>query len=105
ALTAPIGLAPANSRPSAHGGDEVADGFGGALAEQGLDPAAVIGKTVVDDDVERTLQEHGLDPVAVIGNTLVDLSQLTFHRAPVHLLTAGRTLRGDPALRYELRLG
>ncbi|KJK41950.1 NADH dehydrogenase, partial [Saccharothrix sp. ST-888] len=71
-------LPPASSRPYGHGFDEVADACEGALEEQGLDPARVIGKPVVD-------------PAA-----------LTFHIAREHLLTAVRTLRDDPALRHEL---
>ncbi|MGW2398968.1 NADH-quinone oxidoreductase subunit C [Kitasatospora sp. NPDC001664] len=80
-LAAPIVMPPASSRPYGHGFDEVADEFEGALEEQGLDPAEVIEKTVVDR------------------------GELTFHIAREHLLKAVRTLRDDPALRYELCLG
>ncbi|MER5865861.1 NADH-quinone oxidoreductase subunit C [Kitasatospora sp. NPDC002040] len=80
-LAAPIALPPASSRPYGHGFDEVADEFEGALEEQGLDPADVIEKTVVDR------------------------GELTFQIAREHLLKAARTLRDDPALRYELCLG
>ncbi|MFJ9519282.1 NADH-quinone oxidoreductase subunit C [Kitasatospora sp. NPDC101801] len=80
-LSAPIALPPASSRPYGHGFDEVADEFEGALEEQGLDPAEVIEKTVVDR------------------------GELTFHIAREHLLGAARILRDDPALRYELCLG
>ncbi|WP_405018898.1 NADH-quinone oxidoreductase subunit C [Kitasatospora sp. NBC_00070] len=80
-LSAPIALPPASNRPYGHGFDEVADEFEGALEEQGLDPAEVIEKTVVDR------------------------GELTFHIAREHLLGAARILRDDPALRYELCLG
>lgn len=80
-LSAPIVLPAASSRPYGHGFDEVADEFEGALEEQGLDPAEVIEKTVVDR------------------------GELTFHIAREHLPAAVRTLRDDPALRYELCLG
>ncbi|MER5637554.1 NADH-quinone oxidoreductase subunit C [Kitasatospora sp. NPDC002227] len=81
-LVAPVALPPASRRPYGHGWfDEVADEFEGALEEQGLDPAEVIEKTVVDR------------------------GELTFHVAREHLLAAARTLRDDPALRFELCLG
>ncbi|AUG79226.1 NADH-quinone oxidoreductase subunit C [Kitasatospora sp. MMS16-BH015] len=81
-LTAPIALPPASQRPYGGGWfDEVADEFEGALEEQGLDPAEVIEKTVVDRE------------------------ELTFQISREHLLRAVRTLRDDPALRFELCLG
>ncbi|MEU1676887.1 NADH-quinone oxidoreductase subunit C [Streptomyces roseifaciens] len=61
--------------------DEVADEFAGALEEQGLLPESVIEKTVVDR------------------------GELTFHIAREHLPRAARTLRDDPALRFELCTG
>ena len=80
-LTRPIVLPPASTRPYGGWFDEVADELEGALEEQGLDPADVIGKTVVDR------------------------GELTFHVAREHLLKTARTLRDDPALRFELCLG
>jgi len=80
-LTAPIALPPASVRPYGGWFDEVADEFEGALEEQGLDPAEVVEKTVVDR------------------------GELTLHIAREHLLKAARTLRDDPALRFELCLG
>ncbi|MEV8094333.1 NADH-quinone oxidoreductase subunit C [Kitasatospora sp. NPDC085879] len=80
-LNSPVALPPASTRPYGGWFDEVADEFEGALEEQGLDVAAVIEKTVVDRD------------------------ELTFHVAREHLLKAVRTLRDDPALRFELCLG
>ncbi|MFF4340412.1 NADH-quinone oxidoreductase subunit C [Kitasatospora sp. NPDC001540] len=80
-LTAPIVLPGPSERPYGGYFDEVADEFEGALEEQGLDVADVIGKTVVDR------------------------GELTFHVEREHLLTAVRILRDDPALRFELCLG
>ncbi|GAA2139767.1 NADH-quinone oxidoreductase subunit C [Kitasatospora kazusensis] len=80
-LAAPIALPPASVRPYGGWFDEVADEFEGALEEQGLDPSDVIEKTVVDR------------------------GELTFQVAREHLLKAVRTLRDDPALRFELCLG
>jgi NADH-quinone oxidoreductase subunit C len=81
-LTAPVALPPASQRPYGGGWfDQVADEFEGALEEQGLDPSDVIEKTVVDR------------------------GELTFQIAREHLLAAVRTLRDDPALRFELCLG
>jgi NADH-quinone oxidoreductase subunit C len=80
-LTRPIALPPAATRPYGGWFDEVADELEGALEEQGLDVAEVIEKTVV---------AHG---------------ELTFQIAREHLLQTARTLRDDPALRFELCLG
>lgn len=70
-----------SSRPYGGYFDEVADELEGALAEQGLDPGAAIEKTVVDR------------------------GELTFHLARAHLPRVARTLRDDPALRFELCTG
>ncbi|MFJ1755706.1 NADH-quinone oxidoreductase subunit C [Kitasatospora sp. NPDC088134] len=80
-LTAAIVLPGPSERPYGGYFDEVADEFEGALEEQGLDPADVIEKTVVDR------------------------GELTFHIDRAHLLKAVRILRDDPALRFELCLG
>ncbi|MDH6112375.1 NADH-quinone oxidoreductase subunit C [Kitasatospora sp. MAP12-15] len=80
-LVAPIVLPGPSSRPYGGWFDEVADELEGALEEQGLDPADAIEKTVVDR------------------------GELTFHIAREHLLQVARTLRDDPALRFELCLG
>nr|WP_230424023.1 NADH-quinone oxidoreductase subunit C [Streptomyces radicis] len=71
----------ATSRPYGGYFDEVADELEGALEEQGIDPGAAIEKTVVDRD------------------------ELTFHIAREHLPAVARTLRDDPALRFELCTG
>ncbi|GAA2743238.1 MULTISPECIES: NADH-quinone oxidoreductase subunit C [Kitasatospora] len=80
-LTAPIALPGASSRPYGGYFDEVADELEGALEEQGL---------VVTDVIEKTV---------------VDRGEATFHIAREHLLATVRTLRDDPALRFELCLG
>ncbi|MFJ5233246.1 NADH-quinone oxidoreductase subunit C [Kitasatospora sp. NPDC088391] len=80
-LTSAIVLPGPSERPYGGYFDEVADEFEGALEEQGLDPADVIEKTVVDR------------------------GELTFHVDRAHLLKAVRVLRDDPALRFELCLG
>ncbi|MBO8192522.1 NADH-quinone oxidoreductase subunit C [Streptomyces oryzae] len=59
----------------------------------------------VADEFEGALEEQGLDPAHVIERTVVDRGELTFHIAREHLATAARTLRDDPALRFELCTG
>ncbi|MCM2412430.1 NADH-quinone oxidoreductase subunit C [Streptomyces sp. RKAG290] len=76
-----VTLPGATSRPYGGWFDEVADELEGALEEQGLLPDNAIEKTVVDRD------------------------ELTFHIAREHLPTVARTLRDDPALRFELCTG
>jgi NADH-quinone oxidoreductase subunit C len=81
-LVRTVVLPPASTRPN--GGpwfDEVADELEGALEEQGLRPEAAIEKTVVDRD------------------------EITFHVRREHLVQTMRTLRDDPALRFELCTG
>ncbi|WP_312892768.1 NADH-quinone oxidoreductase subunit C [Allostreptomyces psammosilenae] len=74
--------------PRPYGGwfDEVADELEGALAEQ---------------------QEagEGVGPEAALERTVVDRGEITFHVRREHLLQVARTLRDDPALRFELCLG
>ncbi|WP_329582771.1 NADH-quinone oxidoreductase subunit C [Kitasatospora sp. NBC_01250] len=59
----------------------------------------------VADELEGALEEQGLDPAVVIEKTVVDRAELTFQIAREHLLATVRTLRDDPALRFELCLG
>ena len=59
----------------------------------------------VADELEGALEEQGLDPAAVIEKTVVDRGQLTFHIAREHLLITVRILRDDPALRFEFCAG
>ncbi|WP_241562549.1 NADH-quinone oxidoreductase subunit C [Streptomyces hoynatensis] len=59
----------------------------------------------VADELEGALEEQGLDPEAVIERTVVDRGELTFHIAREHLPAVARTLRDDPALRFELCTG
>ncbi|WP_433549413.1 NADH-quinone oxidoreductase subunit C [Streptomyces sp. CA-294286] len=80
-LVRTIALPGASSRPYGGWFDEVADELEGALEEQDLLPSNAIEKTVVDR------------------------GELTFHIAREHLLQVARTLRDDPALRFELCTG
>ncbi|MFJ5552625.1 NADH-quinone oxidoreductase subunit C [Streptomyces sp. NPDC093225] len=80
-LVRPVVLPGASSRPYGGWFDEVADELEGALEEQDLLPANAIEKTVVDR------------------------GELTFHIAREHLVRVARTLRDDPALRFELCTG
>ncbi|WP_424212344.1 NADH-quinone oxidoreductase subunit C [Streptomyces sp. BI20] len=80
-LTRTIALPGPSSRPYGSWFDEVADELEGALEEQDLLPENAIEKTVVDR------------------------GELTFHIAREHLVRVARTLRDDPALRFELCTG
>ncbi|TJZ51918.1 NADH-quinone oxidoreductase subunit C [Streptomyces piniterrae] len=59
----------------------------------------------VADELEGALDEQGLVPENVIEKTVVDRAELTFHIAREYLPTVARTLRDDPALRFELCTG
>ncbi|GAA0383938.1 NADH-quinone oxidoreductase subunit C [Streptomyces luteireticuli] len=59
----------------------------------------------VADELEGALEEQGLLPSNAVEKTVVDRGELTFHVAREHLLRVCRTLRDDPALRFELCTG
>ncbi len=59
----------------------------------------------VADELEGALEEQDLLPENVIDKTVVDCGELTFHIAREHLVRTARTLRDDPALRFELCTG
>lgn len=59
----------------------------------------------VADELEGALEEQGLLPENAIEKTVVDRGELTFHIEREHLLRVARTLRDDPALRFELCTG
>ncbi|WP_019547187.1 NADH-quinone oxidoreductase subunit C [Streptomyces sulphureus] len=59
----------------------------------------------VADELEGALEEQGLAPAEVIEKTVVDRGEVTFHIARAHLPAVARTLRDDPALRFELCTG
>ncbi|MER7760826.1 NADH-quinone oxidoreductase subunit C [Streptomyces sp. NPDC097619] len=59
----------------------------------------------VADELEGALDEQDLLPANAIEKTVVDRGELTFHIAPEHLVRVARTLRDDPALRFELCTG
>ncbi|WP_314171439.1 NADH-quinone oxidoreductase subunit C [Streptomyces winkii] len=59
----------------------------------------------IADELEGALEEQGLPPAEAIEKTVVDRGELTFHVAREHLVQVMRTLRDDPALRFELCTG
>ncbi|MGW3296621.1 NADH-quinone oxidoreductase subunit C [Streptomyces xiamenensis] len=59
----------------------------------------------VADELEGALEEQGVDPDTAIEKTVVDRGELTFHIARAYLPQVARTLRDDPALRFELCTG
>ncbi|WP_059012746.1 NADH-quinone oxidoreductase subunit C [Streptomyces specialis] len=59
----------------------------------------------VADELEGALEEQGTDPARAIEKTVVDRGEITFHIAREHLPRVARTLRDDPALRFELCTG
>ncbi|MBB5938072.1 NADH-quinone oxidoreductase subunit C [Streptomyces zagrosensis] len=59
----------------------------------------------IADELEGALEEQGLLPENAIEKTVVDRAELTFHIAREHLPRVARTLRDDPALRFELCTG
>ncbi|MBH1935062.1 NADH-quinone oxidoreductase subunit C [Streptomyces sp. AV19] len=59
----------------------------------------------VADELEGALEEQGLLPSNAVEKTVVDRGELTFHIAREHLVRVCRTLRDDPALRFELCTG
>jgi NADH-quinone oxidoreductase subunit C len=59
----------------------------------------------VADELEGALEEQGLVPCNVIVRTIVDRGELTFHIEREFLPAVAKTLRDDPALRFELCTG
>ncbi|POX37121.1 NADH-quinone oxidoreductase subunit C [Streptomyces sp. Ru73] len=59
----------------------------------------------VADELEGALEEQGLVPENVIEKTVVDRGELTFHIEREYLPVVAKTLRDDPALRFELCTG
>ncbi|WP_329456271.1 NADH-quinone oxidoreductase subunit C [Streptomyces sp. NBC_01497] len=59
----------------------------------------------IADELEGALEEQDLLPENAIEKTVVDRGEVTFHIAREHLLRVARTLRDDPALRFELCTG
>lgn len=59
----------------------------------------------VADELEGALEEQGIAPENAVEKTVVDRGELTFHIAREHLPRVARTLRDDPALRFELCTG
>ncbi|MFC8226891.1 NADH-quinone oxidoreductase subunit C [Streptomyces sp. NPDC057287] len=59
----------------------------------------------VADELEGALEEQDPLPDNAIEKTVVDRGELTFFVAREHLVQVARTLRDDPALRFELCTG
>ncbi|SFB80949.1 NADH-quinone oxidoreductase subunit C [Streptomyces aidingensis] len=59
----------------------------------------------VADELEGALEEQGIDPETAIEKTVIDRGEMTLHIAREHLPAVARTLRDDPALRFELCTG
>ncbi|MFJ8882950.1 NADH-quinone oxidoreductase subunit C [Streptomyces sp. NPDC102402] len=59
----------------------------------------------VADELEGALEEQGLLPGNAVEKTVVDRGEVTFFVAREHLVQVARTLRDDPALRFELCTG
>jgi len=100
-LVRPILLPGAATRP--YGGPR-----SGSRAGAGAGSDAPAGEGVFDqiaDELEGALEEQGLPPAEAIDKTVVDRGELTFHIAREHLVRVARTLRDDPALRFELCTG
>ncbi|MCT2592126.1 NADH-quinone oxidoreductase subunit C [Streptomyces sp. N2-109] len=77
-------------------------------APSGAEPGAPREPGVFDeiaDELEGALEEQGLLPAEVIQKTVVDRRELTFHIERAYLLQVARTLRDDPALRFEMCTG
>ncbi|UNS98358.1 NADH-quinone oxidoreductase subunit C [Streptomyces tubbatahanensis] len=90
-----------------NGGDT--SGYGGLVRTVRMPGAAVRPYggwfDEVADELEGALEEQGLVPEHAIVSTVVDRGELTFHVAREHLPQVARTLRDDPALRFELCTG
>lgn len=59
----------------------------------------------VEDELCGALDEQGLPAERAIEKSVVYRGQLTFHVRREHLVQVARTLRDDPALRFELCMG
>lgn len=101
---------------AAGGGDT--SGYGGLVRTVALPgatgrpygPAAADGSAYgvfdeIADELEGALEEQDVLPQNAIEKTVVDRGELTFHIAREHLVRVARTLRDDPALRFELCTG
>ncbi len=92
-----------------NGGDT--SGYGGLVRTVALPPAPPPAPPTAAGSTRsptswRRLEEQGLvPPENAIERTVVDRDELTFHIAREHLVTVAKTLRDDPALRFELCTG
>ncbi|MDR1999299.1 MAG: NADH-quinone oxidoreductase subunit C [Frankiaceae bacterium] len=77
-------------------------GFGGLVREPTVFPDAVRPYGGYFDEVADALAEAYPGYGEAIAKVVVDRGEITFHVAREHLLGLARTLRDDPALRFEL---
>jgi NADH-quinone oxidoreductase subunit C len=89
-LVRTVALPGPSSRP--YGGPRTAPGEEGVFDE-------------IADELEGALEEQGLLAENAFDKTVVDRGEMTFHVAREHLVMVARTLRDDPALRFELCTG
>ena len=59
----------------------------------------------VSDELAAALSDAGVEVADVIAQVTVDRGELTYFVAREHLVTLARTLRDDPALRFEFCSG
>lgn len=59
----------------------------------------------VADELDGALHEQGTDYEQAVEKVVVDRGEVTFHVRREHLRETARTLRDDPALRFELCTG
>ena len=59
----------------------------------------------VENELFGALEERELAPELAVEKVVLHRGQLTFHIRREHLLAVAKTLRDDPALRFELCLG
>jgi NADH-quinone oxidoreductase subunit C len=59
----------------------------------------------VADELDGALEEQGASYEEAVEKVVVHRGEITFHVRREHLVQVARTLRDDPALRFELCLG
>jgi len=55
----------------------------------------------LSDELELSLADRGIPPVMAIEKVVVEFDELTYHVRRDHLVEVMRTLRDEPALRFE----
>jgi NADH-quinone oxidoreductase subunit C len=77
-------------------------GFGGLVREPTVFPDAQKPYGGYFDEVSDALEAVYPDFGGAVTKVVIDRGEITFHVKREHLLTLARTLRDDPALRFEL---